>query len=88
MLHGYADSDWAGSPVDKKVPRILLQFRINHDLLVQLESRDLLLRAQPRLNILRLAMPTEKQCGSENLFLGYLVKSLRLRLSIVIIRAV
>lgn len=36
MLHGYADSSWAGSP--KEYLRLLLQFRISDDLLVRPEA--------------------------------------------------
>jgi hypothetical protein len=39
FLHGYADADWEGSPVDRKSTfQILLQFRIRYDLLVKQET--------------------------------------------------
>jgi hypothetical protein len=88
MLYGYADSNWVGRPVDRKRTSGYC-FSLGSTMISwSSRNRDLLLRAQSRLNILRLAMPVQKQCGSKNLFLGYLVKILRLRLYIVIIRDV
>jgi hypothetical protein len=39
MLHGFTDSDWMGSAVDRKSTfRILIQFRFSYDFLVQQET--------------------------------------------------